>query len=74
MPGEGFLVFLRKLPEGAGLSENMAALYIEMTQSLNEEKLMVHEARDAASTTPTTLEQFAQTVFAPAFRAATAGA
>ena len=57
---------------GAGLSENMAALYIEMTRSLNEEKLMVHETRTPASTTPTTLEEFAQDVFAPAFRAAEA--
>ena len=59
---------------GAGLSEDMARLYIEMTRSLNEEKLMVHEVRTAASTTPTTLEEFAETVFAPAFRGATAGA
>ena len=58
---------------GAGLSESMASLYIEMTRSLNEEKLMVHEQRTAASTTPTTLEEFAQTVFVPAFRGATAG-
>ncbi|WP_035565923.1 NmrA family NAD(P)-binding protein [Hymenobacter sp. IS2118] len=59
---------------GAGLSEDMASLYIEMTRSLNEEKLMVHEARTDASTTPTTLEEFAQEVFAPAFRGATAAA
>ena len=59
---------------GAGLSENMAGLYTEMTRSLNEEKLMVHETRTAASTTPTTLEEFAQMVFAPAFRGAVAGA
>ena len=58
---------------GAGLSENMASLYIEMTRSLNEEKLMVHETRTAASTTPTTLEVFVQEVFVPAFRGATAG-
>ena len=59
---------------GAGLSENMASLYIEMTRSLNEEKLMVHESRTDAGTTPTTLKEFAQKVFAPAFRGATAGA
>ena len=59
---------------GAGLSENMASLYIEMTRSLNEEKLMVHGSRTDASTTPTTLEEFTQQVFAPAFRGATAGA
>jgi uncharacterized protein YbjT (DUF2867 family) len=59
---------------GAGLSENQADLYIEMTQHLNEGKSMTKGPRDAASTTPTTLEEFAQTVFAPAFKAATAGA
>ena len=59
---------------GASLSENVASLYIEMSRSLNEEKLMVHESRTDASTTPTTLEEFAQQVFAPAFRGATAGA
>ena len=55
---------------GAGLSESMVGLYDEMTRSMNAEKLMMHEKRDAASTTPTTLEEFAQTVFAPAFKAA----
>lgn len=59
---------------GAGLSESMASLYIEMTRSLNEEKLMVHEPRTAATTTPTTLEEFAQQVFAPAFRSAAGAA
>ena len=58
---------------GAGLSENMAGLYIEMTRNMNEEKVMVREPRTAASTTPTTLEEFVQTVYAPAFRGATAG-
>jgi uncharacterized protein YbjT (DUF2867 family) len=55
---------------GAGLSESMAGLYTEMTRTLNEEKTMVHEVRTAANTTPTTLEQFAEQVFAPAFHAA----
>ncbi|MET4074013.1 NAD(P)H-binding protein [Hymenobacter sp. UYCo722] len=59
---------------GAGLSESMASLYDEMTRSMNEEKVMVLAPRDAASTTPTTLEEFAQSVFAPVFQAATAGA
>ena len=57
----------------AGLSASMADLYDEMTRNMNEEQVMVHEARTAASTTPTTLEEFAQTVFAPAFKGATAG-
>ena len=55
---------------GAGLSESMAGLYDEMTRNMNEEKVMVTAPRDAASTTPTTLAEFAQNVFAPAFRAA----
>ena len=55
---------------GAGLSESMAGLYDEMTRSMNEERVMVSAPRDAASTTPTTLEAFAQSVFAPAFKAA----
>ena len=59
---------------GAGLSESMASLYDEMTRNMNDKKVMVSAPRDAASTTPTTLEEFAQSVFAPAFRAATAGA
>ena len=57
---------------GAGMSPSMADLYLEMSQTLNEETAMVHEVRTAANTTPTTLEQFAQQVFAPAFEAATA--
>ncbi len=57
----------------AGLSENMAELYIQMTRTMNEEKAMVHDARTAVNTTPTTLEEFAQTVFAPAFAGAMAG-
>lgn len=56
----------------AGLSESMANLYDEMTRSMNEGKAMVHEQRTAASTTPTTLDEFTQTVFAPAFKGATA--
>ncbi|SHI35560.1 Uncharacterized conserved protein YbjT, contains NAD(P)-binding and DUF2867 domains [Hymenobacter daecheongensis DSM 21074] len=57
---------------GAGLSESMAGLYDEMTRNMNEEKVMVREPRTAESTTPTTLSEFAQHVFAPAFRGATA--
>ena len=59
---------------GAGLSESMASLYDEMTRNINEGKSMAIGPRDAANTTPTTVEEFAQTVFAPAFRAAAAGA
>ena len=58
---------------GAGLSVNQADLYDEMTRNINESKSMANGPRDASSTTPTTMEEFAQTVFAPAFKAATAG-
>lgn len=57
---------------GAGLSPSMADLYLEMSQTVNEETAMVHEVRTAANTTPTTLEAFAAAVFAPAFEAAAA--
>jgi hypothetical protein len=57
---------------GAGLSENMADLYDEMTRNLNDGKSMTNGPRDAASATPTTIEEFAQGVFAPAFKAVTA--
>jgi hypothetical protein len=59
---------------GDGLSESMASLYDEMTRNMNDEKVMVSAPRDAASTTRTTVEMFAQSVFAPVFKAATAGA
>ncbi|GAA4378742.1 NmrA family NAD(P)-binding protein [Hymenobacter koreensis] len=57
---------------GAGLSESMANLYIEMTQNLNEGRIMQSEVRTPENTTPTTLEQFAEQVFAPAFQGASA--
>lgn len=56
----------------AGLSESMASLYDEMTRNINAAGPMVQADRTPASTTPTTLEEFAQRVFAPAFAQATA--
>lgn len=56
----------------AGLSESMASLYGEMIRTMNEEKAMVHEERTAARTTPTTLEEFVQIAFVPAFQGVTA--
>ncbi len=54
----------------AGLSESMADLYDEMTRHMNAEKAMVSAPRTAANTTPTTLDEFARAVFAPAFQGA----
>ncbi|SMB85089.1 NmrA family protein [Hymenobacter roseosalivarius DSM 11622] len=51
-----------------GLSESMATLYDEMTRNMNEEKIMVHEQRTPENTTPTTIETFAQQVFAPSYQ------
>ncbi len=54
----------------AGVSESMADLMDDMIRNANEGKEVATDVRTAASTTPTTLEAFAQTVFAPAFQAA----
>ena len=54
----------------AGLSASMADLMEEMIRTQNEGKVVVRDVRTAASTTPTTIEEFAQTVFAPAFQRA----
>ena len=56
----------------AGLSESMAGLYDEMTRNMNEEKIMAKEQRTPENTTPTTIEEFAQTVFKPVFQHASA--
>lgn len=56
-----------------GLSENLADLYDEMTRNINGEGSMARASRTAENTTSTTLEEFVQTVFAPAFRAAAVG-
>jgi len=55
----------------AGMSESMADLFDDMVRHANDGKEVATDVRTAASTTLTTLEAFAQTVFAPAFQAAT---
>jgi uncharacterized protein YbjT (DUF2867 family) len=45
--------------EGAGLSADMARLYVEMSKAFNEGRIQAVGGRTAASTTPTTLESFA---------------
>jgi uncharacterized protein YbjT (DUF2867 family) len=56
----------RKGMIGAGLSASVADLFLEMNRALSGGLIKV-EPRTAANTTPTTLEEFAKTVFAPAF-------
>jgi uncharacterized protein YbjT (DUF2867 family) len=59
----------------AGLSKSVADLYAEMEKALDEGTVASIEGRNAANTTPTTLEQFAE-VIAEAYHSAarTAGA
>ncbi len=55
---------------GAGFPEEMADLYMEMSRGFNEGLVKPTQPRSAATTTPTSIEWFAENVFAPAFRAA----
>jgi uncharacterized protein YbjT (DUF2867 family) len=52
---------------GMGLSTDMSRQYIEMSRALNEGRFAVGVPRDAANTTPTTIEEFADT-FAAIYR------
>jgi uncharacterized protein YbjT (DUF2867 family) len=54
----------------AGLSQNMAELYAEMSKAFNDGLVVSQEGRSATNTTPTSFEQFAREVVAPAFAAA----
>jgi uncharacterized protein YbjT (DUF2867 family) len=61
---------LRKgLISGAGLSPNGADALIEINHAINSRHLHA-EPRSTFNTTPTTLEEFARTTFAPTFHAA----
>jgi uncharacterized protein YbjT (DUF2867 family) len=60
----------RKGMVGMGLPEGMADLYVEMSRGFNEGAVKPTQPRSAATTTPTTIDAFAATVFAPAYRAA----
>ena len=51
-----------------GLPKSSAALVVEMWKGGNEGLLAPEEARSEKNTTPTTLEQFAEEVFAPTFQ------
>jgi uncharacterized protein YbjT (DUF2867 family) len=52
----------------AGLPEDLADLYVEMSRAFNERTVGSTQPRSAATTTPTTIEAWAERVFAPAFR------
>lgn len=69
-PGEDY----RKALLDAGFTESVADSYIEMETAMNDGRLQATVHRDEKSTTPTTLEQFARDVFAPAYQGAAAEA
>lgn len=53
----------------AGLPPEWAELYADMSRGFNDGHIGATQPRSAASTTPTSIEWFAENVFAPAFRA-----
>jgi uncharacterized protein YbjT (DUF2867 family) len=57
-----------------GMSAAMADLILEMSEALNSGYMAALEPRSPKNTTPTTLEQFVDEVFVPAFRAKSASA
>ena len=54
----------------AGLPEEMAALYVEMSKGFNEGHIGMTQPRGPETTTPTSIEKWAAEVFAPAFQSA----
>ncbi|WP_242341398.1 MULTISPECIES: NAD(P)H-binding protein [Anaeromyxobacter] len=53
----------------AGLSEEVAALYVELARALNDGRIASDEPRSPATTTPTSIEAWAREVFARELRA-----
>lgn len=57
-----------------GFSDDTARLFLEMIEAMNSGWMRAMEPRSAENTTPTTIEQFAREVFAPAFQHKSGGA
>jgi uncharacterized protein YbjT (DUF2867 family) len=53
----------------AGLQEEMADLYVEMSRAFNDAIVKPTQPRSKETTAPTTIEAFAEQVYAPAFQA-----
>ena len=60
---------VRKLLVGAGVPEEAAGLYMEMTRSFNEGRVRPTRPRSPETTTPTSIERWAQEIFAPVWAA-----
>jgi hypothetical protein len=52
-----------------GLSKSVADGLIEMSEAINEHRMVPTEKRSPSNTTPTSIEWFAENIFAPAFQA-----
>jgi len=60
----------RKAMAGMGMSASVVEAMLEMQRGFNAGKIHPTRERDAESTTPTALEEFARTVYARAYKAA----
>lgn len=64
LPNEQFIEALTRM----GFSRSFAGLMVEMTDALNDGRMVALEPRAAANTTPTSFEAFVQKAFVPEFR------
>lgn len=60
----------RKAMSGMGMSDSVVEALLEMQRGFNAGRIRPTQERNASNTSPTTLEEFAQTVFARSYRAA----
>ena len=60
----------RNAMRGMGMSDSAVEALLEMQRAFNDGRIRPTQVRNASNTTPTTLEEFAQTVFAHSYRAA----
>jgi len=60
----------RKAMSGMGMSNSAIEALLEMQRGFNAGRIRPTQERNASNTTPTTLEEFAETVFAQSYRAA----
>ncbi|MGW8374707.1 NAD(P)H-binding protein [Streptomyces sp. ODS28] len=57
-----------------GVSDNVAAMMVEVGESVNSRHVRMEQPRTARTTTPTSIERFVEEEFAPRFRAGRASA
>lgn len=60
----------RKAMAGTGMSDSTVAAMLEMYRGFNAGRIHASRERNEENTTPTSLEEFSVSVFAPAYRAA----